>query len=85
MTPTERKRFQVRIFNCYPTCSIVQSDSDVYSTVYGFRMRGTDCPKIHAKLGGRYADFLLAHFEKVYQSSQSLEEWIAAHPVSNEK
>jgi hypothetical protein len=69
----------VRVFDCYPTISIVQADNDLYSTVYGFRLRGSDCPKLHSLKGGDYADFLLKHFQKVYENSVPLLDWIKAH------
>ncbi len=81
MPYAQRKRFEVRVFDCYPTCSIVQSDNEVYSTIYGYRLRGADCPKVHAKVGGRYAEFLRTHFDKVYDDARPLENWIAENPI----
>lgn len=76
-----KKAIDVRVYDCYPTVSIIQADSDLYSTAYGYKLRGGDCPKIHSKLEGDYAKFLLKHFDKVYKSAVPLADWLAKyHP-----
>jgi hypothetical protein len=79
LPPNRRRHLDIRVFNNYPTCSIVIADEDVYSTVYGYQLRGSDCPKIHAKLGGLYSNFLITHFEQVYQDTMALEDWITEY------
>jgi hypothetical protein len=85
MTQDELQRFDVQVFDSYPTCSIVQCDQDIFSTIYGYKLRGSDCPKIHAKVGGSFSDFLLKHFELIYEDSKPLHEWIIEHPSNDRK
>lgn len=74
-------KLDIRIFNSYPTLSIIQADDDLYSASYGYKLRGGDCPKIHAKVGGDYARFLLHHFSKTYRDAVPLEQWMSKyHP-----
>lgn len=70
-----QKSLDIRVFNNYPTCSIIQADHDIYATIYGYKLRGGDCPKIHSKTGGLFSDFLTNHFDKVYDDSIPLKKW----------
>ncbi|MGC9357968.1 MAG: hypothetical protein ACP5GX_08880 [Anaerolineae bacterium] len=74
-----QSKLDVRVFSNYPTISLIQADDDLYATIYGYRLRGSDSPKIHAKCGGEYSRFLLRHFDNILQDSVPLAEWIAAH------
>ncbi len=47
----DRRRLDIRVFSCYPTCSLVQADNDMYAVIYGCKLRGSDCPKIHTRVG----------------------------------
>ncbi|MEO1149575.1 MAG: hypothetical protein AAFW83_01160 [Pseudomonadota bacterium] len=76
--PGVREKVEIRVFGNYPTVSIARFDDDFYSSVYGYKLRGSDCPKIHAKHGTPYADFLCKHFERVYEASVSLNDWVNA-------
>lgn len=69
-------KLNIRVFNNYPTISIIQADKDLYSTVYGYKLRGGDCPKIHVHADGDYGKFILKHFDKVYQTAIPLETWV---------
>lgn len=71
-----KKTLDIRIFDNYPTISIVQSDNDLYSVSYGYKLRGGDCPKVHSKKDSEYGNFLLNHFEKMYLDAKPIEEWI---------
>lgn len=72
-----KARFEIRIYRCYPTCSILQFDEEIYSITYGYKLRGSDCPKIRAcDIRGKYAEFLKKQFEHVYNDSITLEAWI---------
>ncbi len=70
-----KKKIDVRVYDNYPVVSIVQADNDIYSTSYGFKLRGGDCPKVHSLRDGEYGVFLLKHFGKVYEEAIPLEEW----------
>jgi hypothetical protein len=71
-----KKRISIKVFDNYPTISIIQGDNDIYSGVYAYKMRGADCPIIHANTTEGYGKFLLKHFEKIYLDSMDLDEWI---------
>ncbi len=75
-----KNRTEIRVFKCYPTMSLVQADHDVYSSSYAYKLRGNDCPKLHASSSGNYGNFLLRHFEEIYASSTPLETWVNAVP-----
>ncbi|KXI26786.1 hypothetical protein [Paraglaciecola hydrolytica] len=70
-----RKKIDVRVFNNYPVVSIVQADNDLYSTTYGYKLRGGDCPKVHSLKNGEHGVFLLRHFKKVYDEAIPLFDW----------
>ena len=72
-----KKKLEVRVFKNYPTISVIQADNDLYSSVYGYKLRGSDCPNVHTTLNSDYGRFLLNHFNKAYLSSIPLENWIA--------
>ena len=44
-----RSAMEVRVYDSYPTISIIQGDNDLYSITYGYKLRGGDCPKVHSK------------------------------------
>ncbi len=74
--PKSRKKYlTIKVFNNYPTISIIQGDRDFYSSVYGYKLRGNDCPTIHSEKGKGYGLFLEKHFNKVEQNSMSIEKW----------
>jgi hypothetical protein len=79
LPPIARKKIDVRVYNSYPVVSILQADRDMYSTSYGYKLRGGDCPKVHSDVSGEYGKFLRKHFEKVYADSQPLEAWVAIY------
>lgn len=74
-----KTNLEVRVFDNYPTISIIQADHDIYATNYGYQLRGGDCPKIHIGDDSIYGRFLLKHFEKVYQDAQPLNDWHTKH------
>lgn len=76
---------EIRVFDSYPTISIIQADDDLYSTTYGYKLRGGDCPKVHSRLRGDYAQFLINHFNKVYADSLPISEWVAKYNLDVEK
>jgi hypothetical protein len=71
-----KKRLDVRVYANYPTVSLVQAESDLYWTVYGFKLRGGDCPRLRADSSATYGKFLINHFDKVYESAIPLAQWI---------
>ncbi len=83
MSPKLRNKTDIRVFSSYPTLSIIQADDDLYTTAYGYKLRGTDCPKVHSSKGQEYGTFALKHFDMVYKSATPLEDWITAHQVPN--
>lgn len=72
---TKKKNITIKVFDNYPTLSILQADDDLYSANYGYKLRGGDCPKIHSKTNGDYGDFLLKHFNMVQSNADTLENW----------
>ena len=72
-----KRRLDVRVYANYPTVSLVQAESDLYWTVYGFKLRGGDCPRLRADSSARYGKFLINHFDKVYESAIPLDQWIS--------
>jgi len=74
-----RSRLDVRIYDNYPVVSIVQADNHIYSTSYGFKLRGGDCPKLHSDVNGEYGMFLSKHFDRVYAAATPLSEWMEKH------
>lgn len=81
--PEHRSTIDVRVFRCYPTISILWADNDFYSTSYGFHLRGSDCPQIYSRVGNEHAEFLVKHFNRVYENSIPLAEWIKANHHSH--
>jgi len=78
----DKRALDVRVFACYPTCSIVQADDDMYAVIYGYKLRGSDCPKIHTHANsGPFSQFLSSHFERVYRDSIPIEEWADQHGI----
>ncbi|NOZ35286.1 MAG: hypothetical protein GXO80_08310 [Chlorobi bacterium] len=73
---TAQKKLDIRVFDNYPTISVIQADKDIYSTVYGYKLRGGDCPKIHVHSEGDYGKFILNHFDKVYNDAVPIETWV---------
>ncbi len=72
----DRRRLDIRVFSCYPTCSLVQADNDMYAVIYGCKLRGSDCPKIHTRVGsGPFSHFLSSHFDRVYHDAIPIEKW----------
>ena len=81
-----RNKLDIRVFDNYPTISIIQSDKDLYATLYGYKLRGGDCPKVHSELDGEYSKFLLRHFNNIYEKSTPIADWVAKyHPKLLEK
>ena len=76
---TAKRKIDVRVYDNYPVVSIVQADNDIYSSSYGFKLRGGDCPKVHSEKGGGYGIFLLKHFGKVYERAMTLDKWFSAY------
>jgi hypothetical protein len=74
-----RRLLDIRVYDGYPTISILQADELLYSTTYGFKLRGGDCPKVVSKTGSEYGTFLLKHFSCVYKAAVPLTEWIDKH------
>jgi hypothetical protein len=71
-----KKKLDVRVYANYPTVSLVQAETDLYWTVYGFKLRGGDCPRLRADSSAIYGKFLINHFDKVYESAIPLAQWI---------
>ena len=72
----KQKKICIKVFDNYPTISVIQTDNDIYSVVYGYKLRGGDCPKVHSNIHGEYGKFLIKHFQEVEKCSISLEDWI---------
>lgn len=85
LRPEAADTIDVRVYDCYPTISVLQADDDLYSTTYGHKLRGADCPKVHCSAGGEYAKFLLKHFQEVYADGVPLVDWIRKHHPELEK
>jgi hypothetical protein len=51
-------------------------DATLYASIYGYNMRGGDCPNIRTTLDSALGEFLMDHFENVYAASTPLEEWV---------
>jgi len=81
LTPAIAKKLDVRVFDNYPTISVLQADKDIYSSVYAYRLRGTDCPIVHAEKDTPYGDFLTKHYDGVCDASMPLEQWIIKYNV----
>lgn len=79
MSADLQNKFTVKVFDNYPTISVLQLDRDVYSSVYGYKLRGNDCPKVHADIKGEYGKFLLNHFEQIEKDAMPLEDWVSAN------
>lgn len=69
-------RIEVRVYDNYPTVSIVQSDDKVYSSVYGFQLRGSDCPLLCTEPSTTWGVFLGNHFDKVFEAATKLSAWV---------
>lgn len=72
----QRRRIDVRVYDNYPSVSLVQCDGVLFSTVYGFRLRGADCPRIRVDAQSRYGQFLLQHFGEVSTKAVPLDKWV---------
>jgi len=70
-----RNKIEIRVFDNYPVVTVVQADDDMYSSAYAYKMRGADCPIVHAKTNSNYGAFLCNHFDGVFKDSISLREW----------
>ncbi len=81
LPPKASDKIEVRIFKNYPSISVIQADNALYSSVYGFKLRGSDCPIIHAESSGDYGKFLINHFNKVYEISITLSDWITQNKI----
>jgi len=79
MPTLDRNKVDIRVFECYPTLSLVQVDDDYFFAAYGFQLRGGDCPRIHIKRGDPFSTFLDDHFTKVRSAAPSLTEWVKKH------
>ena len=79
-----RDKLDIRVFDNYPTISIIQADDHIYSSVYGYKLRGGDCPKVHAKIDGDYGKFIIKHFNKVYDNATELNNWFSLHNLGSE-
>jgi len=82
LNPNISKKIDVRVFDNYPIISVIQADNDIYSSVYAYRLRGSDCPIVHAEKGTVYGEFLLKHFDGVCDNSLKLEKWIEKYNIT---
>lgn len=71
-----QKRLEIKVYDNYPVVSLLKADSDVYSTSYGYRLRGADCPRLHVKANSEYGYFLQKHFDKIFEDAISLNKWL---------
>lgn len=75
--PSESKfNIEIRLFNSYPTLSLLWADNEIYATSYGFKLRGSDCPQVHSSISNEYGQFLSKHFSKMYESAIPLSAWM---------
>lgn len=76
LSDAERANVDIRVFDSYPTISVVAVDSELYASFYGFNLRGGDCPKMKTTKDTPIGRFLMDHFQNVYAASTPLSEWI---------
>lgn len=76
LKPERQIQIDIRVYDNYPSVSLVQADKTLFSTVYGYRLRGADCPRIKVRQNSEYGEFLLRHFQTVYDSAMPLDIWI---------
>jgi hypothetical protein len=85
LNATASQKLEIKVYKNYPTISVVQADHELYSTVYGFQLRGGDCPKVHADAGGDYGKFLIKHFNKVHETAVGINEWYEQNKIDLEQ
>lgn len=83
LTTEQRERgidqIDIRVFDNYPTIAVLAADDDIFSTVYGYKLRGGDCPKIHVQSNSDYGSFITKHFDMIYRDAVPLQEWFDEH------
>ncbi len=72
-------RLNVKVYDSYPMLSVFRADEDVYASYYAFRLRGNDTPTLLSSTGAPLGKAVMKHFEKLYDESPSLAEWIVRH------
>lgn len=70
---------EVKVYNSYPVISLFKADCAIYSSYYGYKLRGHDTPCILTDESSYLGKSLVKHFNKLYSDSTSLQEWISSH------
>jgi hypothetical protein len=70
-----RDNVDVRVYSSYPTVNFVQVDGEYYSSVFGYKLRGSDCPITYSEQGSYHSDFLTSQFQRIYADATPLEDW----------
>lgn len=74
----ERKRVSIRVYSAYPTLNFVAVDGTYYWSVFGYKLRGSDCPRMVTRASGLFPTFLARQFENLWQDSVAIEDWTDA-------
>lgn len=71
-----RSKLHVRVYDNYPMLSIFRADDSVYSSYYAYKLRGSETPMILSDVAAQYGRAVMKHFEKLYDDSVSLTDWM---------
>jgi 8-oxo-dGTP pyrophosphatase MutT (NUDIX family) len=74
-----RERLLVRVYDNYPMLSIFRADDAVYSSYYAYQLRGNETPVLLSDQGATYGRAVMRHFEKLYEVSTPLPQWLASY------
>jgi 8-oxo-dGTP pyrophosphatase MutT (NUDIX family) len=73
------EKLSVRVYDSYPMLSLFRADRDVYASYYAYRLRGNDTPMVLTNTETYFGRSVLKHFEKLYEESPSLAQWMVEH------
>lgn len=76
LTPRERERIHVGVYQNYPTVSVFQGDNQIYFSYYGYKLRGDDTPTVLTTADQHLGRALLKHFEQVRKDATPIAQWI---------
>ena len=79
LAASDKSSIDVRVYKTYPTLNYVAVDGTFYWSVFGYKLRGSDCPRMMTMRSGLFPTFLDRQFENLFGDSLPLEDWISSN------